>query len=218
MADNQIKKEKKWLYFAIGLIVGFLISAVAFVVFAMIQSQSKSFTKTIEHIYSRENTRDTVVKYVKVRDESETISSDQLVEEQDTAGIDAMPADYDEVDFSYAEENKPTEEDVVVEDKILAQKTVKVRFKNAELKDIPAPEDAIVSSVEVQQWNTPIKNRITYRFTGNMLQVKGLDINKMEIIHYDQHYYLSYHGNYFLLENNNTFEKLGSPVVVAVQK
>ena len=138
MADNQIKKEKKWLYFAIGLIVGFLISAVAFVVFAMIQSQSKSFTKTIEHIYSRENTRDTVVKYVKVRDESETISSDQLVEEQDTAGIDAMPADYDEVDFSYAEENKPTEEDVVVEDKILAQKTVKVRFKNAELKDIPA--------------------------------------------------------------------------------
>ena len=217
MTENQIKKEKKWLYFAIGLIVGFLISAVAFVVFAMIQSQSKSFTKTIEHIYSRENYKDTVVKYVNVaRKESETSQTNQLAESQDTLAIDEMPADYDEVDFSYAEETGATE-DVVVVDKIIAQKKLQVKFKNAEFKDVAAT-DGVLTELEVQQWNTPIKNRITYRFTGNMLQVKGLDVEKMEIIHYDQHYYLGHHGNYYLLENNNTFEKLGSPVTLAVQK
>ena len=217
MTENQIKKEKKWLYFAIGLIVGFLISAVAFVVFAMIQSQSKSFTKTIEHIYSRENYKDTVVKYVNVaRKESETSQTNQLAESQDTLAIDEMPADYDEVDFSYAEETGATE-DVVVVDKIIAQKKLQVKFKNAEFKDVAATDGAL-TELEVQQWNTPIKNRITYRFTGNMLQVKGLDVEKMEIIHYDQHYYLCHHGNYYLLENNNTFEKLGSPVTLAVQK
>ena len=217
MTENQIKKEKKWLYFAIGLIVGFLISAVAFVVFAMIQSQSKSFTKTIEHIYSRENYKDTVVKYVNVaRKESETSQTNQLAESQDTLAVDEMPADYDEVDFSYAEETGATE-DVVVVDKIIVQKKLQVKFKNAEFKDVAATDGAL-TELEVQQWNTPIKNRITYRFTGNMLQVKGLDVDKMEIIHYDQHYYLCHHGNYYLLENNNTFDKLGSPVVLAVQK
>ena len=126
MTENQIKKEKKWLYFAIGLIVGFLISAVAFVVFAMIQSQSKSFTKTIEHIYSRENTKDTVVKYVNVaRKESGTSQTNPLAESQDSVVVDEMPADYDEVDFSYSEETEATE-DVVVVDKIIAQKKLQV--------------------------------------------------------------------------------------------
>lgn len=217
MTENQIKKEKKWLFFAIGLIVGFLISAMAFVVFAMIQSQSKSFTKTIEHIYSRENTKDTVVKYVNVvRKETETSANDQQSEPQDTVSVDEMPADYDEVDFSYAEEMGTTE-DVVVVDKIIAQKKLQVKFKNAEFKDVSAT-DASLTELEVQQWNTPIKNRITYHFTGNILQIKGLDVDKMEIIHYDQQYYLCHHGNYYLLENNNAFEKLGSPVALAVQK
>lgn len=217
MTENQIKKEKKWLYFAIGLIVGFLISAVAFVVFAMIQSQSKSFTKTIEHIYSRENTKDTVVKYVNVaRKESGTSQTNPLAESQDSVVVDEMPADYDEVDFSYSEETEATE-DVVVVDKIIAQKKLQVKFKNAEFKDVAAT-DGMLTELEVQQWNTPIKNRITYKYTGNLLQVKGLDIDKLEVIHYDQHYYLCHHGNYYLLENNNTFEKLGSPVVLAVQK
>lgn len=217
MTENQIKKEKKWLFFAIGLIVGFLISAVAFVVFAMIQSQSRSFTKTIEHIYSRENTRDTVVKYVNVvSKESEPTKTNQVPELQDTVMFEEDPLDYDEVDFSYAEE-MGTAGDVVVVDKIIAQKKLQVKFKNAEFKDASAT-DAALTELEVQQWNTPIKNRITYRFTGNILQVKGLDVDKMEIIYYDQHYYLCYHGNYYLLENNNAYEKLGSPVSLAVQK
>ena len=217
MTENQIKKERKWLYFAIGLIVGFLISAVAFVVFAMIQNQSKSFTKTIEHIYCGENNKDTVVKYVNVvRKEPLAAVSEEQAQQADSLDIAELPESYDEVDFSYVAENQ-SDDDVVAMDKILAQKTVKVHFKNADFKDVTAEEGA-VSSLEVQQWNTPIKNRISYCFVGNTLKIKGIDIDKLEVVYYDQHYYLSHHGSYYLLENNNNFEKLGSPVVLAVQK
>ena len=217
MTDNQIKKEKKWLYFAIGLIVGFLISAVAFVVFAMIQNQSKSFTKTIEHIYRGENNKDTVVKYVNVvRKEPLAAVSEEQAQQADSMDIAELPESYDEVDFSYVAENQE-DDDVVAMDKILAQKTIKVRFKNADFKDVAAEEGAF-STMELQQWNTPIKNRISYYFVGNILKIKGIDIDKLDIIYYDQHYYLSHHGSYYLLENNNNFEKLGSPVILAAQK
>ena len=217
MSENQDKKERKWLFFAIGLIVGFLISAVTFVVFAMIQNQSKSFTKTIEHIYRRENNKDTVVKYVNVvSKEPLTARSEEQAQQADSMDIAELPESYDEVDFSYVAENQP-DEDVVAMDEILAKKIVKVRFKNADFKDVSTEEGA-VSSMELQQWNTPIKNRISYCFVGNTLKIKGIDIDKLDVIHYDQHYYLCHHGSYYLLENNNNFEKLGSPVVLAVQK
>lgn len=218
MPENQIKKEKKWLYFAIGLIVGFLISAVAFVVFAMIQSQSKSFTKTIEHIYSRENTKDTVVKYVNVvRKETETSANDQQSEPQDTVFFDETPADYDEVDFSYTEKEENVNDDVVVVDKLLTQRKVKVQCKDADFKDV-ASDEGVNDFFEVQQWSTPIKNRVTYCFSGNLLQIKGVPADKVEIIYYDQQYYLYYAGNYYRLRSNDSFEKLGAPLVLNPQK
>lgn len=213
-----MKKEKKWLYFAIGLIVGFLISAVAFVVFAMIQSQSKSFTKTIEHIYSPENTKDTVVKYVNVaRNETKDESVNKKMEQIDSLMVGDTEESFDEVDFSYREEGEAADDDVVVVDRMIAQKKIKVWCKDAEFKDVASVEGA-TDFFEVQQWNTPIKNRISYHFSDNVLQIKGIDLEKIEVVYFDQHYYLSHHGSYYLLENNNTFEKLGSPVVLSVQK
>lgn len=218
MTENQIKKEKKWLFFAIGLIVGFLISAVAFVVFAMIQSQSRSFTKTIEHIYSRENTRDTVVKYVNVvSKESEPTKTNQVPELQDTVMFEEDPLDYDEVDFSYTEKEENVNDDVVVVDKLLTQRKVKVQCKDADFKDV-ASDEGVNDFFEVQQWSTPIKNRVTYCFSGNLLQIKGVPADKVEIIYYDQQYYLYYAGNYYRLRSNDSFEKLGAPLVLNPQK
>lgn len=218
MADNQTRKDKKWLFFAIGLIVGFLISAVAFVVFAMIQSHTGSIIKPIEYIYHRDNDKDTVVKYVNVvRQEMVTNSKDEQSESQDTVAVEESPVDFDEVDFSYAETANAQGQDVVMEEKIIAQKKLQVKFKSTDFKDVDA-EDGALTELEVQQWNTPIKNRITYRFVDNMLQVKGIDIDKLDIIHYDQHYYLSYHGSYYLLENNSGFERLGVAHAMPAQR
>lgn len=218
MSENQIKKEKKWLYFAIGLIAGFAICVLSFVVFSMIQNKSKSFTKTIEHIYKPENTKDTVVKYVNVvRNETKDEAVNKKMEQVDSLMVDDTEESLDEVDFSYREEEEAVDDDVVVVDRMIAQKKIKVRCKDAEFKDVASVEGA-TDFFEVQQWNTPIKNRISYRFSDNVLQIKGIDLEKIEVVYFDQRYYLCHHGNYYLIENNSTFEKLGSPVVLSAQK
>lgn len=218
MADDQIKKEKKWLFFAIGLMAGFAICLLTFVIFNMIQNKSRSFTQTIEHIYKHNHTKDTIVKYVNVAHaEKQKESKTDETAYVDSLMVDEMEETYDEVDFSYAAESELVNDDVVVEDKILAQKRVKVRCKDADFKDVASAEGA-VDYFEVQQWNTPIKNRITYYLSGNLLQVKGISAEKVEIVYYEQQYYLLYNGNHYLLRNNDTFEKLGVPQALSAQK
>ena len=218
MTENQSKKDKKWLFFAIGLVMGFLIAAVTFVVFAMLQDKSKSFTQTIEHIYNPGNDKDTVVKYVTVTQKTPALSvADVQVQCQDSVGVTEVPENYDEVDFSYVENKSTAASDVVVEDRIIAQKKILLKFKNIDFQDIPSEEGAL-TELEVQQWNTPIKNKISYHFVGNMLQIKGIEIDGVDIIYYDQHYYLCHHGNYYLLENNSAFERLGVVHALPAQK
>lgn len=218
MSADQEKKEKKWLFFAIGLLAGFAISVLSFVVFSMIQNKSKSFTQTIEHIYRPENTKDTVVKYVNiVRNETKEQVVKENVGQSDSLMLDEIGENLDEVDFSYNAEEVGVNDDVVVEDRMIAQKKVKIRYKDSDFKDIASSEGA-VDFFEVQQWNTPIKNRISYHFSDNILQIKGLEIDRMEVVFFEQQYYLGYHGNYYLIENNKSFEKLGAPLVMNPQR
>lgn len=218
MSDNQVKKEKKWFFFAIGLLAGFAISVISFVIFSMIQNNSRSFTQTIEHIYRQDNTKDTIVKYVNVvRTEPVKSIIKEDMEMSDSLMLDDANGTYDEVDFSYAEKSEDVNDDVVVVDKMLAQKKVKVRCKDADFKDI-STEEGVIDYFEVQQWNTPIKNRVTYYCSGNILQVKGVSADKVEIVYYDQQYYLYYSGNYYRLRNNANFEKLGAPLALNPQE
>lgn len=218
MSDNQVKKEMKWLFFAIGLIAGFAISVVSFVVFSMIQHKTRSFTQTIEHIYKQDNTKDTIVKYVNVvRTEPVRSISTEDEELADSLMLEDAEGIYDEVDFSYAEKVEEANDDMVVVDKMLAQKKVKVRCKDADFKDI-SPEEGVIDYFEVQQWNTPIKNRVTYYCSGNILHIKGVSADKVEIVYYDQQYYLYYGGNYYRLRNNANFEKLGAPLALNPQE
>lgn len=218
MSENQDKKERKWLFFAIGLIAGFAISVVSFVIFSMIQNNTKSITKTFEHIYKPENTKDTIVKYVNVvRKESAEVSKDVQVEMSDSLLLANNEESFDEVEFSYSGESEPINEDVIVVDKMLSRKNVRVQCKDADFKD-SAPIEGTIDFIDVQQWSTPIKNRITYYLSGNILRVKGISAEKVEVIYYDQQYYLCYGGNYYRLRSNDDYEKLGSPVALAVQK
>lgn len=220
MSDNQLKKEGKWLYFAIGLVAGFAICILSFVVFSMIQHNSRSFTQTIEHIYKPDNTKDTVIKYVNVvRREDPVKKVDVYTEPSDSVMVDSFEgeADLEEVDFSYADNGDAVNDDVVVVDKMLAQRNVKIQCKDADFKSIPSRE-GMFDYMEVQQWDTPIKNKISFRYADNILQIKGLPIDKVEIVYYDGRFYLLYGGNYYLLETHDSFEKLGAPVALNPQR
>ncbi|HNW68402.1 MAG TPA: hypothetical protein PKK66_06095, partial [Bacteroidales bacterium] len=66
---------------------------------------------------------------------------------------------------------------------------------------------------EVEQWTSPIKNRISYQRTNNVLKIKGIDIQKIKIIYFDNKYYIEDEGTYYLIRNNNDYERLQSTVI-----
>ncbi|MEG2069867.1 MAG: hypothetical protein RR034_00630, partial [Bacteroidales bacterium] len=122
----------------------------------------------------------------------------------DTLGMGEEDFAMDEADFVI--EDAVTEEKLA-SDKMEEQKMVKVIFKNENLKEA-APKDNEITSFEIQQWSTPIRNRITYQRTGSVLKVKGLDIDNVEIVFYEGKYFLVYHTRVYQISNNDEFEKL----------
>lgn len=219
MTENQLKKEKKWLFFALGIIAGFILCGAYTVISEMVHNKSQSFTQSIRHIYHHGADKDTVVKYVQVAQKSTNKSEkDKLSDNVDSLALMSETDNLDEVDFYMDEEDVADDNDnVVVVDKILAKKTIKVLFKDIEMNDVPAFDNAI-SHFDVQQWNTPIKNKISYHRDNAVLQVKGLPIDKVVIVCIEHQYYLHHAGQYYLLENNESFEKIGSPVVLKSSK
>lgn len=211
MSENQLKKEKKWLYFALGLVAGFVICGAYSLINQLMHDKSKSLTQTIKHIYHHESSNDTLVKYVNYVKKT-SAEEKNAARIKDSLRLAAEADDMDEAEF-YMDDEELTDDNVVVVDKIIDKKTLKVQFKDADFNDVPASDIDIIH-FEVQQWNTPIKNRISYHRDNSMLQIKGLSIDKITVVCYDHHYYLNYGGQYYLLENNESFQKLGPAVTL----
>ncbi|MCQ2269823.1 MAG: hypothetical protein MJZ52_01155 [Bacteroidales bacterium] len=207
MSENQLKKEKKWLYFALGLVAGFVICGAYSLINQMVHNKSQSLTQTIKHIYHHEPSNDTLVKYVNYVKKS---APDKQALLKDSLRMAAEADEMDEAEF-YMDEDEFADDNVVLVDKIIGKKTVKVQFKDDDFNDIPASDNDIIH-FEVQQWNTPIKNRISYHRDNSVVQIKGLSIDKIAIVCYDRHYYLHYADQYYLLENNEGFQKIGPAV------
>lgn len=208
MSENQTYREKKWLFFAIGLIAGFIICAAFSVISEMVRDKSKTFTQTIRHIYQPEHTADTVVKFVYVDEKKSKTKSSETVQNLDTLSSDDQQVDYDEADFFLADDGENPEDDyVVVTEKVLATKSLKIQYKDADFQDIKVPEGEI-ASINVQQWDTPIKNHISYQFNHNLLKIKGLSIDKISVVGYDHHFYLYYANSYYILAENADFDRL----------
>jgi len=94
--------------------------------------------------------------------------------------------------------------DEIFSDQLLKTRVVKVKSVK---QDIALPENAF-PSFEIQQWSTPIKNKITYQRSQNMLRVKGMEINNMNIVFLDNVYYLEVNNRYYSIPETERFEKL----------
>jgi hypothetical protein len=105
------------------------------------------------------------------------------------------------------------DEDVVVlHDILLSSRKVKVRLISATEAADPVVEIPI-TQFELQQWSTPIKNRIEYLRTGNVIKLKGMDIAQVEIIYQEGRYLLLCAHKKYAIPANMTFEKLEEDTV-----
>ena len=107
----------------------------------------------------------------------------------------------------YESEFSLEEQDEVFSDRLLQTKTVKVNLLLHEQQEVNLPDD-FFQFFEIQQWSTPIKNKVTYYRDKNMIKIKGMDIDNMNVVFWDELYFLETSHRYYAIPETKHFEKL----------
>jgi hypothetical protein len=140
-----------------------------------------------------------------VRDTVTIASDESATSKSDTTHPETTNAEnWEEVEFAM---NSKDENVIVSRNTLLDSRKVKVRLMpatNAETLVTEAP----IMQFELQLWSTPIKNRMEYLRSGNVIKVKGMDITQAEVIYQDGHYALLYAHKKWAIPANTTFEKI----------
>lgn len=162
--------------------------------------------------------KDTVVNYVIHKYESQDGTSEQALD-ADSLMSDSSALNEDYQDFMLDEEdlrdlktadNNPQS---VMEDKLLKKSVLKITYLDDNKHVVPAPSNA-PAQCQLQQWSTPIRNRLSYQFSNNVLKVKGLDIDNVRLVHYDNHYYMLAGNHVYLVNPNKQYDKMVESVDV----
>ena len=99
------------------------------------------------------------------------------------------------------------EQDEVFADQLLQTKIVKVKMFSPEKQEMQIP-DNFFKFFEIQLWSTPIKNKITYSRKQNMLKIKGVEMNSVNIFFWNDTYILEIGNRYYSIPETDNFDKL----------
>jgi len=108
-------------------------------------------------------------------------------------------------DSEFSFDGKETDE--VFSDHLLETKTVKVMLLFPEKQEGKLPENFLFF-FEIQQWSTPIKNKLTYHRNKNMIKIKGMSIDNVRIVFWKGAYFLEVGNRYYAIPETESFEKL----------
>ena len=212
ISTNKPDNRRRRLLFALGGVIGLLLGAVlTMLVVDWLDYKHPTVVKVTEP--TSEGKSDTVVNYVIHKYQSENVA-ENASQAADTLGMDsAMVDELDYQDFMLDDDDlrelKETEEarQNVVGERMLKKLMQKVVYLNHNKQEIPTPSNGI-AQMQIQQWETPIKNRLSYQFSGNTIKLKGLSADNVKVVCYDDNYYLVAGKRVFVLKPNRQYEKL----------
>jgi len=198
----------KGISFFLGLIVGVLICALLFYFdFTLYKKKShvcekKEITKPphVTPVYVEETQ---LPKKQKLENKIEKTTVIEIIEETQAEEQTEEVTSIYETEFSFEKE----ELDDVFIDQLLQTRTVKVKLHPQENADVKLPENFFLF-FEIQQWSTPIKNKITFYRSQNMIKIRGLDIKDVSIVFLNETYLLEVNKRYYPLPETDGFEKL----------
>jgi len=200
---ESLYKMNKGILFFLGLLVGIMICALLYYFDIKLFKSFHSVNEKKEVIIHY-NT-DTV--YVETpqkprRQNIENESSKLVVEE--TVEMEQTEDSVSIYDAEFSFEGK--EDDSVFSDRLLQTRTVKVKLLSQDKQD-KLPEN-FIRFFEIQQWSTPIKNRITYHRNQSMIKIKGMEIDQVNIVFWNDAYFLEIRNRYYAIPETEYFEKL----------
>jgi hypothetical protein len=199
------------IIFFIGLLFGILICASLYY-FDIKIFESKYMPNKEKEVITHIKT-DTVYRDAPPKIKKQNIENqfNDTLKENIEVNLDGEDVSIYETAFSF----DGTEQDEVFSDKLLKTKTVKVKLLSKEGQEVVLPEN-FFRMFEIQMWSTPIKNKVTYFRNQNMLKIKGLEIEYMNIVFWNNTYYLELKERYYLISETEHFVKL-NPIVLSQQ-
>lgn len=196
------------LLFAAGVLFGLLLGiAVTALVTLYAERQGSRSDNAVEPLQGKSVT-DTVFHYIIQKQKTTPVSKDNAA--QDTLFIDTLLQDYETQDLTMDESLKPSMDDGeeltedLVQEKMLYSLSVPVVFLDDKMQEA---DNGAPLYIQIQQWSTPVRNRVTCLFSDNILKVKGIKIDGCKVYHFRGNYYLEIGHDTYLIRPNSHFEK-----------
>ena len=205
-SQRKISVKRGVLLLVLGVLLGVLFSAVF-----VWRYQDRLFYKDSEKVFVVINSeREEPEQVEEVKPKLPPININSKKEIQDTTQIDSeyeeeLQDSLEDVDFFIDE---PITGDVILEEKLLQSKMVRVVAKNRNLEDLMDAPEAMYKNFEVEKWNSPIVNRISYQRDNNLLKLKGVDIQNLSIFYIEGEYYLQIGAQLFAIPVTHTYQRL----------
>lgn len=210
--DNQpVPTTRRKVLFWVGITVGILLGAVlTMLIVNWLDHRRPNEIQIINPTQSPAKS-DTVVKYVIHRHESYLSQGGELAV-SDTSKLDSIYQDEISQDYMLDDEDiRALEQEeaanAVPTERMIAKSYVKVVFWDNDKNVTSAPDNSI-SQIQLQQWDTPIKNKLSYFFTGNTVRIKGAAISQFRVIHYKGTYYLVSAKHSYPIHHNSQYERM----------
>ncbi|MDL2312359.1 hypothetical protein LJC68_05740 [Bacteroidales bacterium OttesenSCG-928-B11] len=199
-------------FFFVGLLVGLGVSAAIFFLYKAITKENHYYTTVIvpadkQEIVIEDTSRieenEMPVKETMSEEVADAESEDSLFWAA-LGDLDFPELEYEEVEFFIETD---VQEEIFIFDQIIRSRRVVVADRSTDFDSL----NRIIPSYhtfEIQQWSTPIRNSITYQRDRNILKIKGLDIDSVNIYYCNGNYYLQNRNASYKIPVNQAFERL----------
>ncbi len=206
--ENTQSRPGKKLLFAAGVMFGLLLGVAITALVMLYAERHRTQTDTAAELQYGKTVTDTVFHYVIQKQTTAQAANDPNA--QDTLFIDTLLQDYETQDLTMDESLQSSMDDGeevtedLVQEKMLHSVSVPVVFLDDNMQETDHEASA---QLQVQQWSTPVRNKVTYLFSDKILKVKGMKIDGCKVYHFRGNYYLEANQSTYLIRPNSHFEK-----------
>lgn len=208
MENQSNQATKKGIILLLGIIIGMLVGVlVAFVVESKIRPKPSSVMKVVPT--ERSGEKDTVYKYIvhQYQNRPEEMEGEAAA---DSLRADSLYMEENAMNLMLEDEEEAYEEmrgATVSSEKMVSRQDAPILYFDSRKNAVEAPDNA-PEFLEVQFWSTPIQNKIVYRFDNNVLKIKGLKLENVNIIHYNNRYYLQSDRQVYQIQPTTEYKRL----------
>lgn len=212
---NEIKNHqmKGITFLIIGIFVGIILCTSFILLQQRVFGEKIKDNEKITHVEQRvqpviQETKPETPKRKSITIKDTVYVTDTLALPADSLLLTEENSDVEyESDNFYIDETGFTEQDVISEEKMLAQRKVKVSYRKDD--EVLSPQDTeAITLFNVEQWQSFIKNKVSYQMTDNVLKIKGLDISNVNIYYINGNYYLESDKNLYPIKEQPEYHKL----------